>query len=150
LRGLLKKIQQVLHPNNYEEILKNDISPDSLAEIARYSRTNKDKLRTELIGFARIFKKISGSMKERIKVFALNNSISTRLDYDYETIDSEEEFEEEDVSDKCQKYCFIRIFEVLFSQNLHTTAYPNLFAAINFILTLSFSQVCRNFQNFQK
>jgi hypothetical protein len=123
-----------IHPKNFQHIVENGISAEDLSKMAHYAKVDKEKLRSELISFAKIFEDLVGPFDQRKKKFQ-NTEDESDDDQDDFTND-----ENQDLCNKCKK-CFIGMYEVLYNNNFHTTTYPNLYAAVNFILTLSFSQV---------
>jgi hypothetical protein len=100
---LISKIGAI-QPKKFQHIVENGLSAEDLSKMAHYAKEDKEKLRSELNSFAKIFENLVGPFDQRMKRFQ-NILEDTEDESDDEEV-SHTNDENQDLCNKCKK-CLI-------------------------------------------
>ena len=139
-------------PHRFADILREGVPLSSLETVARMSGLDSDSVKSELLSFAKNFRRLNMSFSSELNMCMGDNedSSSAEEEVNQETADEENAGQHLPSTNLCTEAqltrrkcegCIPCCFKVLYTYNLHSSAYSNLYIAYKTILTLSCTQV---------
>ena len=123
----------------------NGLPKESLKTISQFTGLDSTKLKAELTTFVRDFPSLTRTLHNEYQGSNVSNE---DLEISHDVSNGEDEQTDEKDADElpnpcagCCKKCLLCCYKILYRFSLNSSSFSNLFAAYEYLLTLSFSQV---------